>query len=412
MSEKWGYEQTITGLVLTVPYYIYSKVYNERTQEQKEKGEKASYEIVRRIEYAYFLPNELNIYGTLSPEVRYRGIYEVIVYNTNLNLKGSFSSLNFSEWNIDKKDVLLENATISLGLSDLRSIQNSVSLNWNKKLYSFNPGVLTTEVVKSGISTKVPIDLKDSTTNQYYFDVAIDFNGSSGINFVPLGKETNVKLESSWNSPSFIGAFLPDYREVNTKGFTSSWNILHLNRPYPQQFLEVNGHQITASSFGVDLLMPVGEYQKSTRSVKYASLFITLTFLIFFFVQILNKVRIHPIQYIMVGLALCIFYTLLVALSEHISFMYAYLLASSAIIITIVAYTKAFFQTKLSMIVGGILVILYGFIFTIIQLQDYALLIGSIGLFVVLATVMFLSRKINWYQLNVSKKDNTTKQSE
>jgi inner membrane protein len=217
--------------------------------------------------------------------------------------------------------------------------------------------------------------------------------------FVPLGKQTKVNLKSKWQNPSFTGAFLPDKRDVGVNGFNATWEVLHLNRPYPQIFKgQIEG--IGDSSFGVNLIVPVDEYQKSMRSAKYAVIFITLTFLIFFFVQVINGVRIHPIQYLIVGLALCIFYTLLIALSEHIPFIYSYLISSISIIGLITLYAKSIFKdNKLTAIICLILTMLYLFIYSIIQMEDYALLMGSIGLFIVLATIMYLSRKINWYEI-------------
>ncbi|MDI6784965.1 MAG: inner membrane CreD family protein, partial [bacterium] len=180
----------------------------------------------------------------------------------------------------------------------------------------------------------------------------------------------------------------------------AQWKILHLNRNYPQQWRGA-AYDITPSQFGVNLLLPVDEYQKSMRSAKYAVMIIALTFMVFFFFEILNKRRIHPFQYILVGLALCIFYTLLLSISEHITFNYAYIVAGIATIAAVTLYSKSIFKTGLpTLIMGLVMLILYGFIFVTIQLQDYALLLGSIGLFVVLVVVMYLSRKINWYSNN------------
>jgi inner membrane protein len=212
-----------------------------------------------------------------------------------------------------------------------------------------------------------------------------------------LGKSSGVELTSTWKNPSFDGAFLPDTRTVDERGFTAKWNVLNMNRSYPQQFSgSVSG--IDESAFGVSLLMAVDQYQKSMRAAKYAVLFIVLTFMVFFFIQVLNKVRIHPIQYILVGLTLCIFYTLLISLSEHIYFGLAYLVASVAIVSLTAFYTQGTFKNmKLSGMLAVIMSILYSFIYIIIQLEDFALLAGSIGLFIALAIIMTLTRKIDWY---------------
>jgi len=395
VSSKWGEMQTVKGPVLTVPYKTYSKVYD---------GEKTgNFKLVESREYAHFLPDVLNIKGEVLPEMRYRGIYEVIVYNSKISLAGSFLKPDFDEWKIDKANILWDDAFISLGLSDLRSIQENISVKWNDKQYFFNPGIESNDVIQNGISTRLPINNIDNTSSRFEFSLNLNFNGSTGLYFIPLGKITKVDLRSKWKNPSFDGAFLPDSREINDSGFTASWDVLHLNRSYPQSFKgAVNG--IEESAFGVNLIVPVDEYQKSMRSAKYAVIFISLTFLIFFFVQILNRVRIHPIQYIIVGLALCVFYTLLIALSEHISFKLSYLISSISIIALITLYAKSMFKNiTLTWLICCILSILYLFIFSIIQMEDYALLMGSVGLFIVLAIVMYLSRKIDWYAIKSSR---------
>lgn len=391
VSSKWGNSQTITGLVLTIPYYTYTKVYDSQDKEK--------YKLVQTREYAHFLPEDLNIAGQITPEVRYRGIYEVIVYNSDIKLQGKFAKPNFEEWKIDNANIIWNDAFVSLGLSDLRGIQKSVYVLWNGESFSFNPGVETKDVIDNGISTKVNLGNTDAPNSKWDFSVNLNFNGSSNLNFVPLGKTTKVSIKSKWETPSFDGAFLPDQRTINKNGFTANWDILHLNRSYPQSFRN-STTGIYESKFGINLLVPVDEYQKSMRSAKYAVMFITLTFLIFFFIQILNRVKIHPIQYIIVGLALCVFYTLLIALSEHINFNISYLISSVSIITLITLYAKSIFNNKmLTRLICLILIILYLFIYSIIQLEDYALLMGSVGLFIVLGTIMYLSRKIDWYSI-------------
>ena len=394
ISSKWGREQTIAGPILTVPYGIYSK----------DKGEK----VLKSVKYAHFLPDELNIDGNVSPEIRYRGIYETVVYKSNLKFTGKFPSPDFKDLNIADEDILWEDTFISLGIPDMRGIEKNIEISLNKNTFAFTPGIETDDVINPGLSVQVPIRGDANPEKSYEFSFDIDLKGSKELNFIPLGKETNVKLTSNWDNPSFDGTFLPDEREITNKGFNAKWNILHLNRDYPQKWIG-KSYNIFNSAFGVKLLMPVDEYQKTMRSVKYAVMFISLTFMIFFFVEVINKKRIHPIQYILVGLALVIFFTLLLSLSEHINFNLAYIIASIATIILITAYSRTIFKNNfLTILMGSVLLILYGFMYTILQLQDYSLLLGSIGLFIVLAIAMYLSRKIDWYSLgsnsNISKK--------
>lgn len=396
VSSKWGKEQTVVGLVLTVPYNTYTKIYG---------SDKDSYKLVESREYAHFLPDQLTISGEISPEMRYRGIYEVIVYNSKLNMTGAFSNPDFEEWKIEEENIIWSDAFVSLGLSDLRGLKENISFNWKGEKYDFNPGIETNSVISNGVSCRIPIQPTDTNSTDFKFSLDLNFNGSSGLNFIPVGKSTNVSIQSAWNNPSFDGAFLPDERDINKDNFTAKWNVLHLNRPYPQSFRGTT-QGIYQSSFGVKLVVPVDEYQKSMRSAKYAAMFITLTFLLFFFVQILNHVRIHPIQYIIVGLALCVFYTLLIALSEHIPFNISYLISSISIVAMITLYAHSIANNKrLTVLIGLVLVLLYLFIYSIIQMQDYALLMGSVGLFIVLAIIMYLSRKIDWYAIQQKKGD-------
>jgi len=402
VSSKWGSQQVVTGPILTVPYHKYVKDQNKN--------------LVKTKAYAHFLPDDVNINGNLTPEIRYRSIYEIIVYNTKLKLDGVFSNPDFEALGINENYVLWNEAFVSLGIPDMKGIQDNINLKWNDTIYAFNPGIETNDVIGSGVSTKIKLSkepliktdiehVSDTTKKKYNFSFDLNLNGSTYLNFIPVGKETNVYITSNWAHPSFTGASLPDEREITKDGFTAHWKELHLNRNYPQQWLG-NIHHINSSAFGVNLLLPVDEYQKSTRSAKYAIMFIAFTFLIFFFIEVRNKKRIHPIQFILVGLALTIFYALLVSLSEHIHFNNAYLISSTAIILLISTYSITIFKNKkLTALMGGVLVLLYGFIFTILQLEDYALLMGSIGLFIVLAIVMYLSRKIDWYAIAKGKKE-------
>lgn len=400
VSSKWGGSQTITGPILTIPYIKYVK--------DQDKN------LVKTKAYAHFLPDDLNIKGDLTPEIRYRSIYEIIVYNTQLKVNGKFPTPDFNELGINDSYVLWDEAFVSLGIPDMKGIRDNINLKWNDNTYAFNPGIETNDVIGSGVSTKIKLmhqpeenegEIIDTTKKNYAFAFDLNLNGSSYLNFIPVGKESNIDISSNWAHPSFSGASLPDDRDITKDGFTAHWKELHLNRNYPQQWLG-NHHNVYDSAFGVDLLLPVDEYQKSTRSAKYAIMFISFTFLIFFFIEIRNKKRIHPIQFILVGLALTIFYALLVSLSEHIHFNNAYLISSAAIIVMIGSYSITIFKNgKLTALMSGVLILLYGFIFTILQLEDYALLMGSIGLFIVLAIIMYLSRKIDWYAIAKGKKE-------
>jgi inner membrane protein len=378
VNAKWANEQLLVGPVISIPYEF------SFLQNGQEKT------ILR---YAHFLPEELKIDGHLSPEIRYRSIYEVIVYSSQISYSGYFDQLDFSKWNINEENVLFEEATISFGISDMRGINQAIIFDINDRKLEASPGLTTTDVIHSGVSATIGKPNKAKT----YFKFTIDINGSHDLSFVPVGKTTTVKLESDWKNPSFDGSFLPDNRVINDKGFTAEWQILELNRDYPQKWLD-NKYDINGSRFGTKFLLGVDLYQKSERSAKYAIMFLALTFLVFIMSEITNKKRIHPIQYLLIGVALCVFYVLLISLSEQIGFDWAYLIASTAVISLITIYTSSILKSrKITAIVGSSLVVLYVFLYTILQLQEYALLMGSIGIFVVLAITMYFSRKIDWY---------------
>jgi len=382
VSYKWGRPQAIAGPILTVPY-------KKLIKDEKDK-------LAPVIEHAHFLPERLSINVELFPEVRYRGIYEVILYNSKLQLRGNFAPLDFNQFSVLAENILWKDSFLALGLGDLKGIREAVKIKFNDAEFIANPGIESKDVLEIGIS----VEPKLSAPNERYeFAIDLDLNGSGNISFVPVGKETEVKISSQWGNPSFGGEFLPVERQVQSNHFNAAWKVLHLNRNYPQQWLG-SRHKIMESSFGVELLLPIDEYQKTMRTAKYAIMFIALTFLAFFLTEVLNKKVIHPIQYILIGLALILFYTLLLSFSEHIKFNSAYLLSSLAIIALVTAYTKSVLSNNLATaIIAGILIVLYGFLYIILQLQDYALLLGSVGLFIILAIVMYVTRKIDWFAI-------------
>ncbi|OGF28190.1 hypothetical protein A2242_01125 [Candidatus Falkowbacteria bacterium RIFOXYA2_FULL_47_9] len=393
VSSKWGEEQTLAGPILSVPYktYVTSIADNKTTATEQ-------------IAYAHFLPEKLNVTGEVFPEMRQRGIYDIVVYDSNLNVSGEFLNPDFTQLAIPGKDILWSDAIVSVGIPDMKGIKDNITLHWDAADYALQPGIATRDVVASGVSANIPLN-SGGAKEKYTFSFQLALNGSKTLQFAPLGAQTNVHLASPWPDPSFNGAFLPDSREVNESGFSADWKVLHLNRNYPQSWQGKATKEITDSAFGVELRIPVDEYQKTTRSVKYGIMLIALTFLVFFLVEMFNRKRIHPIQYILVGLALCVFYLLLLSLSEYIHFNYAYLAASIATILLITGYVKTVFRNnKLTLIQGLILAIIYGFVYILLQVEDYALLMGSIGLFVVLAVVMYVSRNINWYGFNLEEK--------
>ena len=389
ITSKWSTKQVIGGPLITIPYT------------ETWKDEEGVTKTVTK--YLQVLPETLNIEGEIYPEIRYRGIYQAVVYNTQLDLSGEFSFERLQTLNIPLDQVLWDDAFISVNISDMRGINEYVELKWGEQAVLFEPGIKRgNELFDSGISVRIPLDPSNVAGMNY--GLHLDLKGSEALSFLPLGKTTRVKLGSSWTNPSFDGAFLPAQHQIDSQGFSADWQVLDLNRNYPQTWVEnVAKKTVYASEFGVNLFSPVDIYTQTTRAVKYMIMFIGLTFLVFFLVEVFSNNKIHPIQYLLIGISLCIFYLLLLSLSEHINFGLAYLISSLSVVILIGTYVRSALEKRvIPVITAGMLSILYGFLYILLQNQDYALLIGSVGLFIIVAVIMYTTRKVNWYQIDLN----------
>jgi inner membrane protein len=388
VSEKWGGPQNLGGPTLIVPY---------RYQVPDAKGG-----LRTCTGQAAFLPEVLEIRGEIEPEIRYRGIYEVPLFTARLAFRGSFAPPDFTALKIPPSDVSWEDAIVSAGISDMRGIREAVRLDWDQVALDFGPGAGSGSVFPAGVHARVGQPNRAGLDKAHNFAFELELRGSKQLTFLPLGRETRLSLASSWPSPSFMGAFLPDARTVTASGFTADWRLFYLGRSYPQQWTQnqIALNQLSQSSAGVSLELVVDSYLKSTRSAKYGILFLALTFGTFFLFESLKRLAIHPFQYLLVGFALVLFYLLLLSISEHASFGTAYLMAAAATIALIGGYTAYVLQARgrvigMTTLLGG----LYGYLYVLLQLEDYALLLGAVGLFVCLAAVMWITRKVDWYAL-------------
>ena len=387
IAGKWGGAQRLLGPVLTVPFT----------------------DAEGRILLGRFLPDELEIKGSAEPEIRYYGIFKTVVYTSKLVVSGRFTAPDMAAWQITPEQVQWQNAVIAFGISDSKGIRENLEVSWDGSKLATEPGTGTHGFPANGVSVKLP---RDSFANgkPVAFSLSLQINGSESLFFHPLGKVTNVELSSPWAHPSFGGAFLPEKRSIDAKGFTAAWRILHHNRSYPQAWFDIgqttasghtqNAEAIARSGFGVEMHIPADHYQQVERSVKYGILFIGLTFMAFFATEIIARRRLHPVQYFMVGLAMTIFYVILLALAEHVGFSAAYLAAATGVVGLITAYSKAALAgLKPAAGVCGVLVTLYGFLFVTLRLQDYALLVGALGVFGALAVFMMVTRQVDWYEI-------------
>jgi inner membrane protein len=380
VSQSWGGPQRIIGPVLSIPYTSWVEQPDDKR--------------IAVSGVAHFLPERLNVDGEVAHQVRQKGIYDIVLYQSSLDLSGRFTAPDFAALHINPDDVHWEQASLSLGISGMTGIKEAILLDWGGEALRMSPGTFDPKLLKSGVSIGVPAGPSETG---YDFSMPLKINGSSFLYLEPVGKETQVTLRSDWPSPGFEGAFLPDRREIGADGFSASWQVLDLNRNYPQSW-KSDAYSLGETQFGVRLVNPVDEYLKNERSAKYAILIIGLTFMIYFFFEILRKFHIHPFQYLLIGLALSVFYLLLLSLSEQAGFNLAYLAASAATIGLISGYSSAFLKSaSLTLQLTLMLIAIYGFIFVVLQLEDYALLAGSLGIFAALAAVMYASRKVDWY---------------
>ena len=381
LYSQWGGKQVVAGPVLNVPFKVTEPGENNQSTNERHG-------------VAHFLPETLKTDGVLHPETRKRGIYEVVVYEGNLKLSGTFAKPDITQLELQNAQYNWDAAYFTIGISDMRGIKNLPELVMNGQKCKVEPGVADTDLFQSGITIKAgSIDLKQSLN----FEIELVLNGSEDLSVEALGKTSTVMMRSDWAQPSFTGGFLPANRQVTDKGFTADWLVTHLNRNFPQQWVD-RKYNIHEAKLGVELLLPVDDYQKSMRSVKYAILFIALNFIIFLFFEIKSKTRIHPFQYSLVAFALLIFYALLTSIAEQTGFNLAYLISALAVTLLISWYTFSMLQN--ARMVAWVTLLqtgLYLFLFAILQLQDYALLAGSVGLFVILAIVMRASQQIKWY---------------
>jgi inner membrane protein len=409
VSEKWSGTQTLSGPILVIPYKEYEKI---------DHG-KNDVEIVERTRKYFFLPDDLNISGAINPEVLHRGIFDVAVYKSSLNIKANFTKPDFKTLNLDDKLVLWDKAYMIFSITDLRGINDNPLFAVKEKAIETEPsnnvGVFVRkfknkfhdytsrydkveEAEFSGDGIVAKLNWKNADDFNGNTTIKLNLKGSEKLNFVPTGKTTLVKLQGAWGNPSFDGMFLPESRMINDQSFTADWKILHYNRPFAQQWC-TSDEKLGGSEFGVRLLIPVDQYQKSMRTSKYSQLIIILTFVALFLVEITKRIRIHPFQYILIGTALIIYYTLLLSFSEQLGYNVAYIISTLATVTLISLFSTSFLKNyRLVILFTLVLVIFYSFIFVIILQQDFSLILGSIGLFLIVATLMYFSRKVQWYK--------------
>lgn len=389
-----GGAQELAGPFLVVPYRLVSTVKDPEGEER----------IVEYETMATFLPRQLSIDANLTTEKRYRGIFEAPVYNADAKLSGSFERPDIAPLvtaNVEDMIIHWERAEVVFEITAVRAIQTEAVINWGGETIPFEPGTGQRISEQAGIHAPLPAFEGDRID----FQVQIALSGSQALRFAPLGRQTSVYVTADWPDPSFQGPWPPTARSVTEDSFEASWEIPYLGRNYPQSWSGKDNSkaaEVAGSLFGFDLLTPTDGYRRTERSLKYEALFLGLTFLTIWLFEVLSGARIHIIQYGLIGAALCMFYLLELSLSEHLGFGMAYLLAATAVVALVAFYGYSVLpQNSQAMTVAATTTALYGYLYILIQLQDYALLAGSLGLMAILAAIMFATRKVNWFSPRV-----------
>lgn len=395
VSSKWGKKQNIAGPVLVLPYW----------QASTGSGNKSTTK-----HFAYFLPDALNIHSTVNPEEKHRGIYKVMLYTSAVRLEGSFDSVSPEKLKIDPEDVIWNEAFVHINITDIKGLNDELRLQWNHQLLTLSPDERNANAINGGLSSALNLNSIEDLKH-VNFSTDMNISGSEELLFTPVGKSTLVDMSAKWPHPSFTGNILPSGTKISKDSFNAKWKSLSQKRNFPQQWKDnafvINSvynpaaadtaGNINYNAFGASLYVPVNGYQKTMRSVKYSFLCILLTFAAFFLIETSNKKSVHPFQYGLIGLALILFYTLLLSFSEYIGFNFSYVVSSVATIVLIAWFVKDILSSPaLSIVLSLVLLLVYTYVFTILQLQDYALLLGSVGLFITLAVIMHFSKKVQW----------------
>jgi inner membrane protein len=383
VRNSWSGSQKLNGPFLIVPYSYKVKIKDETYKWVTEK--------------AVFLPDQLDVKASLRSQVLKRSIFEVAVYDTPLLISGKFKVNEHFLHAPNNGSYKWSEATLVVNISDLRGISDSPKFIWDNQKLKVGYGKEMKNIPGKGIFAQTPIsDFEEG--KEYHFFIEAHLKGSKELFMEPVGNINQISMASNWPHPSFSGMFLPTNRTIKEDGFNADWKVLDFNRTYPQFFEEEYQFKM-GDSLGVNLNLGVDNYQKNQRSIKYCIMVILLSFIALFLIEFMTKTKIHPMQYILVGCGLSIKYLVMLSLSEHIGFNLAYLIAGILTILVLSIYFAGFLKSKKVLFtLTSFLGTFYTFVFIVIQLQDYSLLVGSLGLFIILSIIMIITRKVNWFE--------------
>ncbi|WP_440468012.1 cell envelope integrity protein CreD [Pseudomonas sp. YH-1] len=424
IARSASYSQQLTGPLVVVPYTRTIRGWRlDKASQQRVLQER---EVRGRL---YFLPEVFSLDGQMRTELRHRGIYEARLFHADSQVSGSFVLPANYGISGDLASYRFDDPVLAVGISDVRGIENAPKLKVGDELRDFQPGTQS-QFLGNGVHAVLPIKTSDREQRfDYSFELAL--LGSSRLDITPVGRDSQVNLVSDWPHPSFGGEFLPTERSISEKGFSARWRTsffatnledqlractapaqadvaraVGADDPDTSRASSAECSEFGQHRFGVALVDPVDQYLKTDRAVKYALLFIVLTFAGFFLFEVLKRLSVHPIQYALVGMALALFYLLLLSLSEHVGFELAYLLSAGACVGLIGFYLCHVLHSLwrgagFSLGLAG----LYGMLYALLSAEDYALLMGSLLLFGVLGGVMVLTRHLDWYGIGKPRGD-------
>jgi inner membrane protein len=407
ITGTWGEAQTVSGPALVIPYQTW--------QDRKEivktvlKGKQVDKEVTTReylSRYMVVLPSELAFEARVDPEIRYRGIYRQALYNAPVSISGAFTLPVRKDFGPNMHQIFWDKAWLSVGVTDLKTISEETPAAWNgAALPAYKPGADTAGLLGPGFHTAVALSEKDAGMKRA-MALRLKIRGSGGIAFTPVGEKTRITINGTWPDPSFQGNLLPKERSIGKDGFSATWDISNLTRTYPQiADLENSafrtggrghdGSAVTAFTAGVDLHEQVSLYRMVRRSLDYGILFIAVSFVALFSFEMLTGRRMHLVQYAMVGLSMSLFYLVLLSLAEHIDFGRAFAAASAVTVVMNSLYVGAALHSRLKGgIMAGLFASLYGVLFSLLRMEDFALLMGTALVLVMMGVLMFVTRKL------------------
>jgi inner membrane protein len=398
IRSSWGGNQTVTGPVLRLPYKVEKKtVYGSPYSEERT---------------VHLLADELVVTADVVTEIRYRGIHKVPVFSAEIEVSGRIDLGVLDTVGITAEQVDWSGAEIFIGVSDPKAISRIPTVVANETEVNFTTSGDGIEGLASQLSAHLGQQL-DAAQHQsdLNLEISLAVNGSGSLQFVPLAENAAVTMSANWAAPSFTGRQLPAARNVNEDGFEAAWHATSLGRKLPAIWIDSHAAQtgVGADAFGTRFIQPVGLYQLIERAIKYGVLFVGLTFVTYFLMEVVGDLKLHPLQYLLVGLANTLFYMLLLSLSEHVGFDFAYVISALASTVLVSGYSAAILvQRTRAAVMVAVLTVLYAFLYLTLKAESFALLAGSIGLWVVLAVVMYLTRGINWYAAGDVDQKHTT----